>query len=40
MKLKKGSRSWGERLEKEGWLVELVDDQNPSSEAPPRSKIG
>ena len=26
--------------EKEGRLVELVGDQNPGSEAPPRSKIG
>ena len=25
---------------REGWLVELVDDQNPDPEAPPRKKIG
>ena len=30
---------WGERPEKEGRLVELVGDQNPGSEAPPRSKM-
>ena len=37
---RKGDVRWGERREKEGWLVELVGDQNPGSEAPPRSKIG
>ena len=37
---KNGDIHWGERPEKEGWLVELVGDQNPGSEAPPRSKIG
>ena len=31
---------WDERPEKKGRLVELVGDQNPGSEAPPRSKIG
>ena len=31
---------WGERPEKEGQLEELVDDQNPSPEAPPRNKMG
>ena len=30
---------WGKRPEKEGRFVELVGDQNPGSEAPPRSKI-
>ena len=38
---RKGDVRWGERPEKEGWLVELVGDQNPGFEAPPRrSKIG
>ena len=31
---------WGKRPKKERRLVELVSDQNPSSEAPPRSKKG
>ena len=30
---------WGEKPEREGQLEELVGDQNPSPEAPPRSKI-
>ena len=36
---RKGDICWNERPEKEGWLVELVGDQNPGSEAPPKSKI-
>ena len=43
-KLSENSRKedicWSERLEKEGQLVDSVGDQNPGSEAPPRSKIG
>ena len=33
---------WGakDRRKREGQLAELVGDQNPGSEAPPRSKIG
>ena len=34
-----GEVRWGERPEKEGWLVELVDDQNPGPEAPSRMKM-
>ena len=34
-----GDARWGERPEREVQLEELVGDQNPSSEAPPRSKI-
>ena len=37
---RKGDVRWGEKLEKEGRLVELVSDQNIGSEAHPRSKIG
>ena len=37
---RKGDVCWGERPKKEGRLVELVGDQNPGSEAPPRSKTG
>ena len=37
---RKGDVRWGKRPEKEERLVELVDDQNTGSEAPPRSKIG
>ena len=37
---RKGDVCWGEKPEKEGRLVELVGDQNPGSEAPPRSNIG
>ena len=36
---RKGDVCWGERLEKEEQLIELVGDQNPGSEAPPRSKM-
>ena len=36
---RKGDVRWGKRPEKEGRSVELVGDQNPGSEAPPRSKI-
>ena len=36
---RKGDVRWGERPEKEEWLVELVGVQNPDSKAPPRSKI-
>ena len=34
--LKIGGRSSGKRLQKGGWLVVLVGDQNPSPEAPPQ----
>ena len=37
---KMGDIPWGERQEKEGQSEELVGEQNPSPEAPPRSKIG
>ena len=37
LKIEEG-HSWGERPEKEGQLVELVGDQNPCPEAPPKSK--
>ena len=37
---RRGDVRWGERPEKEGWLVELVGDQNPGPETPPRSKKG
>ena len=37
---RKGDVRWGERPEKEGRFIELVGDQNPGSEAHPRSKIG
>ena len=36
--LRKRDARWGERPEKEGWFVELVDGQNPRPEAPPRKK--
>ena len=39
-KQRKGVARWGERPEKEGWSIELIGDQNPCPEAPPRSKIG
>ena len=35
-----GDARCGKRPEKEGQLVELVGDQGPNPEAPPRSKIG
>ena len=38
--LRKRDVRWGERHKKKGQLIELVSDQNPDSEAPPRSKIG
>ena len=38
--LRKGDVCWGERPEKEGQIEELVSDQNPDPEAPPRSKKG
>ena len=34
----RGNLRWGERSGKEGQLVELVGDQNPSPKAPIRSK--
>ena len=37
---RKGDVRWDERPEKEGQLIELVGDQNPGPEAPPRSKLG
>ena len=37
---RKGDVCWGERPEKEGHLVKLVGDQNPSPEALPRSRRG
>ena len=36
----KGDARWGERLEREGQIKELVGDQNPGPEAPPMSKKG
>ena len=39
-KWKKEDACWGDRLEREGQIEELVGDQNPGSEAPPRSKKG
>ena len=35
----RGDARWGERPEREGPIEELVDDQNPCPEAPPRSRI-
>ena len=35
-----GDICWGKRSEREGQLVELVGDQNPSPEAPSKSKRG
>ena len=35
---KRGNACWGERSEREGQMRELVGDQNPSSEAPPKSQ--
>ena len=32
-----GAKDWRER---EGWIEELVDGQNPGPEAPPKSKKG
>ena len=37
---RKGDTRRGERLEKEGRIEELVGDQNPGLEAPPRCKTG
>ena len=37
---RKGDVRWDEGPEKEGWLIELVGDQNQGPEAPPRSKLG
>ena len=37
---RKGDVRWGERPKKEGWLVELVSDQSPGPEAPPRCRRG
>ena len=34
----KGDTRWGERLESEGQIEELVSDQNPGPEAPPRNR--
>ena len=34
----KGDVRWGERSEKEGRLVKLVNDRNPGPKAPPMSK--
>ena len=31
---------WGDRTEREGQIEELVDDQNPGPEVPPKSKKG
>ena len=39
-KLKEEDAHWGERLEREGQIEELVGGQNPGHEAPPRSKKG
>ena len=36
--LRKGDARWGERLEREGRIEELVGGQNQSPVAPPRSK--
>ena len=38
--MKEGDVRWGKRPEKEGWLLELVGDQNPGPEASRRSKSG
>ena len=38
--MKEEEVGWGERSEKEEWLVELVGDQNPGSEAPSKGKRG
>ena len=38
--MKEGRCSLGEKLEKEGQLVELVGNQSPSPEAPPRNERG
>ena len=37
---RKGVVRWGEKPEEEGWLAELVGNQNPGPKAPPRSKRG
>ena len=39
-KLKEGRRSLGQKTGERGRLIELVGNQNPGFEAPPRSKKG
>ena len=40
LKITGKEKFFGKRVEEEGQLVELVGDQNPSPEAPPRGRRG